>query len=76
MGVVDFNGEMYSALREGEEQGRVPLESANYQFPLWDILKEIDRRTRRAGRDKGGQVREYIREHPEAAEEVRRKHGL
>ena len=76
MGKVDFSGEMFSVLAEGEKQKHSPLEYANYQFPLWDILKEIDRRVRRVERDKSKDIREYMNTHPDEVERIRGKHGL
>ena len=48
------------------------------RFPEWDVLKELDRRSRRSkkrGR-RSASVRKWMREHPEAVAEVREKHGM
>lgn len=76
MGKVDFSQEIFSILSESEKQEPSPSEDVNYQFPLWDILKEIDRRDRRADRDRGKDIREYMEAHPAVVEKVRKKHGL
>lgn len=73
MGETDFSGEMFSVLAEGEKRGHISLE---YQFPLWDILKEISRRARRTERDKGKGIREYMSSHADEVERIRKKHGL
>jgi len=73
---VDFSNEMFSVLSEGGKQEHSSLECIDYQLPLWDILKEIDRRGRRAERDKSGSIREYISAHPEEVERIRKKHGV
>lgn len=74
MGKVDFSREIFSTLAEGE---KLPAKvDDTYQFPLWDILKEIDRRARRAERDKGRDVRGYMGTHPAEVERIRKKHGL
>jgi len=74
MGEVDFSTEMFSVLAEGEESPSEANEA--HPFPLWDVLKEIDRRMRRGERDKGPGTREYLRTHPEELERVKKKYGL
>ncbi len=76
MSGVDFGSEIFSMLSEGGKQEHSQLEHADYRFPLWDILREIDRRTRRAGRDKGRDIRDYMGAHPDVVEKIREGHGL
>ena len=72
---VDFSRNIFSILAEQEPSSAEP-EQLEEQFPLWDILKEIDRRMRRADRDRGPGTREYMNAHPEEVERIKRKHGL
>jgi len=73
MGKVDFSDEMFSVLAEGEKVKHSLSEFDGYEFPEWDILKELERRNRRSERDKGKNIREWMRNNPEKVEEIRRK---
>lgn len=75
MDKVDFSGEMFSVLAEGEKVEHSLSEFDNYQFPEWDILRELGRRNRRTERDKGKDIRGWMRRNPEKVEEIRKKHG-
>lgn len=72
---VDFSQDIFSILAEQEPSSDEP-EQPEVQFPLWDVLKEIDRRLRRADRDRGPSTREYMSAHPEEVERIKKKHGL
>lgn len=76
MGKVDFSGEMFSVLAEGSKREHSLSEFDNYQFPEWDILRELERRGRRFERDKGKDIREWMKGHVEEVERVRRKYKL
>ena len=75
---IDFEGEVYSLLH-GEGQDTDLTEEFDLDFPVWDVLKEIDRRSRRAGRkrssvkrpDKRIDIRKYMREHPDYVEKLK-----
>lgn len=73
---VDFSHEMFSVLAEGEKVEHPELIEGHLQFPLWDILKELDRRVRRSERDRSRDIRDYMVAHPSEVERVRKKHGL
>jgi len=74
MSKVNFSNEMFSVLAEGEKSKHPLSEFDDYQFPEWDILRELGRRNRRTERDKGKDIREYMRHNPERVEEIRKKY--
>lgn len=42
----------------------------SYVYPEWDILRELERRDRRVGRDKSKEVREWMRLNPDRVKEI------
>ena len=74
MGKVDFSGEIFSTLAEGGKSKYSLSELEGYTFPEWDVLRELERRGRRAERERNMNVREWMRLNPEKVEEIRRRH--
>lgn len=80
MSRIDFAGELYSDLSSEEDELTELPDLEGLHFPLWDILKEIDRREKRRKRDventrRRAATRRYMREHPEIVERLSRSEG-
>jgi hypothetical protein len=73
--VVNFSDDLYSQLSEGSDTSP---EVMRFKYPPWDILNELDRRERRGQivTERDRKVREYIREHPEVVERLRKQGKL
>lgn len=69
MSKIDFSKDIYRLLGCVDEGGEL------LEFPDWDVLKELDRREKRRKRASNNdrRVREWMREHPEEVERVRRE---
>lgn len=80
---VDFKGTFdFEQLQVSEDVKA--LEAEHVDFPLWDVLKELQRRERRRVRDRtrdgrdeeSKAVRAYMSANPQIVEEIKRKYGL
>lgn len=66
---IDFNKDIYKLLGCISEGGEL------LPFPEWDLLKELDKRERRKVRMRENlkMVRDYMKEHPEEVERVKKR---
>lgn len=73
--VINFNDDLYTQL---SEEPTAPPEIMRFDYPPWDILNELDRREKRGQvvTQRGRQVREYIKQHPEVVERLEKQKRL